>query len=198
MLDNKIIKELFEKKGDIKISLDFDDVLNKIHVCTNAYLKEHYGVEINPKDIPTWAYLVERYPKIINAWGDFNYYGLSTPIEGSINFVETLKKIFGAHNIQIVTNTYPSIIIEKTKMIHQIYGVEQIFHTSEKYKYTKGTILIDDALHNIEAHIKTDSPGIIFDLGYGWNQEKMEEQHENVYRAKSYNDVLKILHQMID
>lgn len=198
MLDNKIIKEIMNKKGDIKISLDFDDVLNRIHLCTNAYLKEHYGVEVDPKDIPTWSYLVDTYPKIVNAWGDFNYYGLSQPIEGSVNFVDTLKKLFGAHNIQIVTNTYPSIIIEKTNMIHKIYGVETIFHTSEKHKYTKGTILIDDAIHNIESHIKTNSPGILFDLGYGWNQDKIEDRHDNVYRANSYNDVLSILHKLID
>jgi hypothetical protein len=196
MYNWKEIRELKEKmeRIDISVSLDFDEKLWDLHSATAPFIKKIYGVEVNKEDISYWEYMTDRFPRIKEAWGSWEVYKNGKPIEGSIDFVEILKYIFGEDRIQIVTATFPQIAKEKDELIKSIYKIDKIIHTSTKYEFTKNSILMDDGLHNIIGHVaNNDCPGIIFDRNYGWNQEKIEESTANVYRAKSYSSVISIL-----
>lgn len=178
------------------ISLDFDETLWDLHEASLSFIKEHYGVKsLSQKDITYWEYLTDNFPRIRECWGDFQLYSKGKPIEGSIEFMKNLKKIVHRDDIQIVTASFPDIIEGKTELIKSLFDIDNIIHTSNKSEFTKNSILIDDGLHNIVSHRDVnDGISIIFDLGYGWNQNKIED-NEKIFRANSYDNVLDIIRQ---
>lgn len=178
------------------ISLDFDDVLWDIQKGVNVYLTEKYGFAPKKEEIPTWEYLLETFPDITNAWGDWFYYSQGAALEGSQEFISNLSDLVGKDSIQIVTASYPTIIEEKNKLIFDLFGIksENVIHTKDKYLVTKGTILVDDACHNILKHVNNNNDlGILVDFNYGWNQIPIEVENGNIFRAKSYEDILSLL-----
>ncbi len=57
--------------------------------------------------------------------------------------------------------------------------------------HTKDSILIDDAIHNIQGHIENNNNiGLLVDYGYGWNQNF---QHPLVKRVHKPLDILKFI-----
>lgn len=178
------------------ISLDFDETIWDLHEATLHFIKNNYGVkELSQKDITYWEYLTDNFPRIKECWGNFHLYSKGKPINGSIEFINSLKQIVNKDDIQIVTASFPNIVEEKTELIKSLFGIDNIVHTSNKSEFTKNSILIDDGLHNIISHRDVnDGVSIIFDLGYGWNQDKIED-NEKTFRANSYQNVLNIIRQ---
>lgn len=178
------------------ISIDFDDVLWDIQKGTSIFLKERYGYAPKKDEIPTWAFLVEEFPDVITAWSDWKYYGQGGIIDGSVEFINNLKEMVGKNSIQIVTASFPEIIDKKNELILDIFNIEKvnIIHTRDKHLFTTGTTLIDDAMHNILKHVDHNNDlGILVDFGYGWNQEPIELDNGNIFRAKSYKDILNLI-----
>ena len=183
-------------KIDISISLDFDSVLWDWHKNINIFLIENNIKELNSLDITHWDYIIENHPNAKITWESWEHYIKSGPIQSSIEFVKILKRIFNG-KIQIVTASHNNLIENKDKMIQEIYNIENIIHTSTKSIYTKNSILIDDAIHNINSHTKTNIKdyGILFDLNgnYGWNKENIENNNFKISRITNYEDIFKYL-----
>ena len=190
------IKILFGVK---LISLDFDGVGWELDKVMSTMVKEDYGVNYKTTDVTHWAYFYEKYPKSTRCWYDWELYKEAGFIDGFLDFLEELKSIYGAKSIQFVTSSPESIQTEKTKMMLNLLGIDVIHVTKDKKSvYTKGTILIDDASHNIIDHLEnTRKHGILFDLNgeYGWNQDFYE--CERTTRATNYKEVLLCLAQKI-
>jgi len=182
-----------------KISLDFDGVVYDLDTLHQVFIKETYGENYSTTDATYWEYLYERYPSIVKVWTDWAIYKTAPFIDGAIDFVDELKKRYGSESIQFVTSSPESIQKEKTKMIEKIFGLDVIHVTKEKKSiYTNGTILMDDAKHNIIDHLEnTPNQAILFDLNgaYGWSKDF--KVCERSVRAKSYADVLKIFEERI-
>lgn len=172
-----------------KISLDFDEVLYNLSLASSKFIREVYGAELDNSKVTYWEYLTDHFPRIKEAWGDFSLYSQGEIFKDAPDFVRELQK---KYEVQIVTSSYPGIISQKDEMIQDVFRVN-VIHTHQKDKVTQNSLLIDDGLHNITAHINAgNGKAIIFDKGYGWNQAKLENG-EDIFRAKSYEDILRIL-----
>lgn len=79
-------------------------------------------------------------------------------------------------------------------MIKERFEIDcSIIHTNEKHLHTRNTILVDDSPKNIIQHIeKNIVPGIVFDLGYGWNKD-LKEDNKLIFRGNSYNETFDII-----
>ena len=178
------------------MTFDFDGVGWNLDKIMSQLVYIDYGIEYKTQDATYWAYFYEKYPKSTRCWTEWDLYKQAGFIEGFLEFFEEVKAIYGPDAIQFVTSSPESIQEEKTKMMTDILGVDVIHVTKEnKSKYTKGTILIDDAAHNIEDHLEnTSNKAILFDLHgtYGWSK------HFNVcnirsFRTHNYKELLTCL-----
>jgi hypothetical protein len=171
------------------ISLDFDSVLYGLDTIAIEFIKKEYGVRLTPMDINNWDFF-KKYPKVYTVFSNWELYKEAKLIDGAQEFFQTVVKNYGKENIQIVTSSPETIITDKNIMIENLFSFDNVIHSYNKSKHTKGTILVDDALHNIECHVNTNNNhGLLFDLGYGWNQLKLEN-HPLVKRVKSYEETL--------
>jgi hypothetical protein len=176
------------------LSIDFDCVLYDLSTITNNFIKNHYG-EVTHPDLIGWDYFNENFPLVVKeCWNNPEEYSKGKFIVGAIEFMNELINLYGVDKLQIVTNSLPNVIDYKNQLIRETFSDIDVIHTKEKWKYTKGTILIDDAIHNIEEHCnKNKSLGIIFDLDgkYTWNHKSIDSSH--VMRVKSYNEIIDYL-----
>lgn len=172
--------------------IDYDCVLHNLLDVTLKFIQDEYGDNVAKEEIGYWKFF-EKYPKVYDMFGDWSYYSKAKPIDGARAFLERLSQ---RHEVIIVTSTPDTIMKNKEDMIQRLYGdlIKEIVHTDKKHLFTKDGFLLDDALHHIEAHASHNGqPGIIFDLGYGWNAEPLERWYKNVHRARSYDEVFGIL-----
>lgn len=181
-----------------KISLDFDEVIYNLRELTHNFVYKHYSVLPETNNIG-FGYYTDNFPLIYNCWGTEEEYSKGNLIQGAKEFVNELISIYSIDSIQIVTNSFDGVIDYKNNLIKELFGDIKVIHTKNKSLVTTGTILIDDALHNIEEHITNNinDYGIIFDLNYNWNQEKLEDKYNNIYRATSYDEVISLINIII-
>ena len=65
----------------------------------------------------------------------------------------------------------------------------------EKSYYTKNTILIDDAIHNIKSHIENNNKeALLIDYDYGWNKNF---EHKLVKRVTNPLNINKIIENIL-
>ena len=167
----------------MRISIDFDNVLFDLESLNCKKTKEWYGVDITPIEIKYWNYYPEHYPDIAKIWSDFSLYSEGSFFDNDQDFIEELRK---KYEIQIVTASEKAIEEGKDEMIYKRYGDIKIVHTTVKYIHTEGSILIDDAVHNIKPHIEENKdPALLVDRGYGWNQG-----YNGVPRVSSFEEIL--------
>lgn len=183
-----------------KICLDFDDVLYNLTKINIEYIQNKYNIKLDPLSIDRFSYYIdEGYESIIeNVWNNKDYYITSDLYENAKDFYDELVKNYGIENIKIVTTSLPLIIENKDKMIRDRFNIDcEIIHTKEKHLYTQNSILVDDSPNNIIKHIENNNvPGIILDLGYGWNKS-LKEDNNLIYRANSYSETLKIIDNLL-
>ena len=184
----------YKKKGVDMVSVDFDSVLYDLEIVLLNELKDLYGKEIKDlMEIDSWDYY-KKFPRVIECFSDFERYSKGRAKEGAKEFLSSLKNMVGEKNVQIVTASPEPIVEKKNKMILDMFGDIKVIHSFQKPKYTKGTVLIDDAVHNVLDHYQqTGSPAILFDPGYGWNQEPVEKTNKGIVRCGSYEESLKEL-----
>lgn len=175
------------------VSLDFDNVLYDLEELDCRMVKEIYGVDITPMDVVHWDFYSTNYPEINKIWGNWELYSQGLFFDGDIDFIKELQK---RYEVQIVTASYPEIEMQKDEMILERYGDLRIIHSGKTSKalYTGGSILVDDGLHNISAHIEEHSlPAIVVDRGYGWNQGF---EHELVHRADDFEEIKRLIYSL--
>lgn len=169
-----------------KISLDFDNVLWDFEQINIRLAKELYGVNMTSAAVTHWNYYVDEFPLIVPAWSNWEEYKTAEFFKGDQDFVKELQK---KYEVQIITASTPEIAENKDKLIYERYGDIKIVHTKDKALYSGDSILVDDALHNVKAHIQAhNQPAIIVDRGYGWNQGFSDKL---VRRAKCFDTILK-------
>lgn len=167
-----------------KISFDFDNVLWNFEKNNIKLIKEIYGEDITSAEVLYWDYYKDKFPLIVPSWCDWNLYKQGEFFQGDQDFIKELQKNY---EVQIITASAPELEVHKDKMIYERYGDLRIVHTREKEKFSKNSILVDDALHNCIAHIQEHSqPAIIVDRGYGWNQGF---SHKLVLRANNFETI---------
>jgi hypothetical protein len=183
MEDNKIL-----------VSFDFDSFLWNLEKHNLALVKKIYNVDLKSSDVYHYGFYHEFYPKVVDSWSNPDEYKRCGFIDGALDFFKKTQAIIGKDRIQIITASYPAVTHIKDDIIKYYLGLsaEQIIHESDKYKYSTGTVLVDDHLKHLEEHVKNnpDDYGIIFDNGYGWNQTPIEKECDRITRAFSYDDVL--------
>lgn len=178
------------------ISLDFDDVMYNLTKINLEFIDREYGIKLDPLKIDKFSYYIdEGYKKIIEGvWNNKDVYITSELYNEAKEFYIKLIEKYGRNNIQIVTTSLPNIILNKNKMIKERFEIDcSIIHTNEKYLHTRNTILVDDSPKNIIQHIeKNIVPGIVFNLGYGWNKD-LKEDNKLIFRGNSYNETFDII-----
>lgn len=178
------------------ISLDFDDVMYNLTKINLEFIEREYGIKLDPLKINRFSYYIdEGYKKIIEGvWNNKDVYITSELYNEAKEFYIKLIEKYGRNNVQIVTTSLPNIIPNKNKMIKERFEIDcSIIHTNEKHLHTRNTILVDDSPKNIIQHIeKNIVPGIVFDLGYGWNKD-LKEDNELIFRGNSYNETFDII-----
>lgn len=184
----------------MKISLDLDDTLLDITTPAIAHVKEKHKVELTPQEITSWNFFSDHFPPVMTLWSKPETFANAKLIPGAITFVQKLINLVGKDNIQIVTASLSDdVITTKNEIIkHKLFDLK-VVHTKhlKKSLFTEDTILIDDALHNINDHIATTGcKGILYNRNniYGWNKIHAG-LHPNAIKAVSYNQIINIIKQ---
>lgn len=176
------------------LSIDFDEVLYNLSDVTNNFILETYG-EVTHPDLIGWEYFNDNFPLVVSeCWNNEHVYSKGELIDGAENFMLELINLYSVDNLQIVTNSLPNVVNFKNKFIKDKFGNIDVIHTKEKWKYTKDTILIDDAIHNVIDHSEINNcESILFDKDgkYVWNHVDIDNRL--ITRLKSYEDILYFL-----
>lgn len=169
------------------VSVDWDNVLYNLEDVNTQFVAQHYGDIITTMDVNDWEFYGQNYPEVIKIWGDWAKYSTGSFFPGDIEFIKTLQE---KYEVQIVTASYKEIADEKDIVAYQRYGDIRVIHShGGKSQYTANSILIDDAMHNIDDHIAVNKmPAILVDRGYGWNQSYQESAL--VKRAFCFESIL--------
>ena len=166
------------------ISLEFDDVLYDLQSLNEKYMRNTYGGAY--AIIQHHDELKKLFPSIKqDLLNNAAEYCKGELLPGALEFYQELVDTFGENNIQIVTNSCPDVVIAKTQMIRN-FGINcLIIHDKDKYKYTSGTILIDNYYINIQEHInKTDGCGILANIN---KSQYVEKDYFKIKHAFSNN-----------
>lgn len=195
------------------ISFDVDSVLLKTEEKIIKKIKELYNIEISLKDITYWNYYKDNFPLVMSFFEDKDFYNDIEIIDNMDIILKKIIKKYDYKNIQFVTSSTNISAKSKENVMFKHFNHIQnfskinIIHVGlydendnsnnhyEKYHYTNNTILIDDAIHNIDKHIiNNQKEALLIDYGYGWNQNY---NHNLCYRINNTNDIIKTLNKLI-
>lgn len=190
------------------ISFDIDSVLLDTEKRIINFIKKEYNVSITQKEITHWDYYAMNFPKVIELFTKPELYDNVEAIKNMDKVLSKLISKVGSDKIQFITSSHSNIEKAKEETVLKLYkhikDIEKIdfIHVGlkclnekdtkshNKFEYSNNTILIDDAIHNIDSHINFNekNKGILVDFGYGWNQNY---SHKNVIRANTTEDILR-------
>lgn len=194
------------------ITFDVDSVLLQTEEKIIREIKRIYNEEITLMDISYWNYYKDRYPKIMDLFNCKNFYKDISPVNNMNIILGKIIKKYGYNNIQLVTSTPNTLKIPKEECLNKHFGniknfskieiihvglyLDELNTNHEKHHFTKNTVLIDDAIHNIDSHVKNNNKeALLIDYGYGWNQNY---SHNLVTRIKNPNEILLYLNNLIN
>ena len=189
------------------ITFDVDSVLLQTEEKIIREIKRIYNKEITLMDITYWNYYKDYYPEVMKALEDINFYNDIKPINEMYITLEKIIERYGYKNIKFVTSSNNILQEQKEICLNRHFGniknfnKIEIIHVGlflnqtdthhEKYHYTKDTVLIDDAIHNIEPHVYINNKeAILVDFGYGWNQNF---DHSMVTRISKQKEIITTL-----
>lgn len=194
------------------ISIDVDSVLLKTEEKIIEYIFEKYNKKISLKDISYWNYYKDNFPSVLNLFNDINFYNNIEMIADMDYVLENIINKYGYKNIQFVTSSTnisakskENVMFKHFNHINNFSKIE-IIHVGlydetdnstkhEKYHYTKNTILIDDAIHNVDQHINNNKKeALLIDYNYGWNQNY---QNDLCFRINKQQDILNTLNKLL-
>lgn len=185
----------------MKIFLDYDDTLVDLIHPTLSWIDVQLGGAERVcalSEVATYDFLAGRYGMWIKEYWrkPHTYFTDIFPLDGAVEFVEMLKYRFGEENIFIVTRADERIQEEKAEHVEHHFDIspDRVLFPWDKYKVTKGGVLIDDFHENIHGHIINNlMPGILFNYENRHPWVTMEVQSQCVHQISSYYNILKTL-----
>lgn len=192
------------------ISFDVDSVLIDTESIILKKIKDIYNVDLTLKNVTYWDFYKDKYPLVLDVFQDINFYNNVNKIKDMDIILEKTIKMYGSHNIQLITSSSEVSAISKENCLNKHFGKIKDFNkiniihvglyddnndSHHKHTYSKDTILIDDGIHNISSHVDLNkNHGLLIDYGYGWNQNY---EHNLVQRITSQYDIIKTLNSLI-
>ena len=180
-----------------KVYVDLDSTLVDLMSEWIKWLNDEKFIKIKTQNILHWEYLSEKYGEHVNDfWKQKGIYNNIKPINGSIEFMYILKKMYGKENVVVISKCVKSNQEEKVKYSEKIFGVlpNNFINASDKWQFTSDGILIDDAPHNVIDHVKRNNkPAILFNYRnrYGW--ANIKEKVPFVSKCKDYAECLEVI-----
>lgn len=176
-----------------KIFLDKDGTITNTPFHWLTLINNHYNTSYTVSDIQHYNWLQEQLGYECEYWRNPDFFKDIIPLENSQWFIDELKYIFGKENIYIITWSTPEVEQIKNSILSLYFNIpsSQIIHTSEKWKYTKHNILVDDHLEHVKKHCAYNgNRGILFNLNgeYGWNRQT--EINNKILEATTYTEVI--------
>lgn len=174
--------------------VDFDEVLWDLHQATNEWTKKNHNFSFTKRDCNCWTFTPDRFPEVLEeVYNTWDVYKTAGYIEGAEGFVKDLLERYGEDNVVCITSTMPNLLPHKDELIHAL-GIKHIIHAHKKHEHSGGYVLIDDAMHNVLEHVMAkNGHAIMVDMGYGWNQQPLENLYDTIHRANNYADILGLL-----
>ena len=195
------------------VSMDVDSVLLKTEERVLEEIYTLYKVKLNLNEVAYWNFYKDHYPLVLDFFNNNKFYKKVDKIDNMDIVLKDLIQLYGDNNIQLVTSSNEILKqqkedcllkhfghiknFDKIKIIHVgMYDEEEkdnIEH--EKSYYTKNTILIDDAIHNIKSHIENNNKeALLIDYDYGWNKNF---EHKLVKRVTNPLNINKIIENIL-
>lgn len=137
----------------LTILCDADDTIQELTVHWLAELNKKYNYNVKKEDVKSWD-LTKAYPEltsdeVLEPLYRNEFWGKTTPVEGSSYYLERLVK--DGHRLLIVTASNPETFGAKTKKLMEMFPFltkEQIIREDNKQR-VMGDVLIDDGVHNL-------------------------------------------------
>jgi 5'(3')-deoxyribonucleotidase len=182
----------------MKIYVDYDSTLNDMIFKWFYYIKKigkEPGFEFH--HINEWDHeVVIRYMEFFK---NQDVWDADTilPLPGSVKFLNNLNS---KHEVYILSHTLDRHGAKRDHILRHypfLINDQVILCQTKKSNYTKGALLIDDAVHNIKDHVEThNGVGILFNyLGlYKYNLDL--DPLESVFKCETYQDVFETINQM--
>lgn len=176
------------------IFLDYDDTLVDFNAAVLMFVNQWNKINLTHSDILSYGFLPDAYGEEVRTlWQTYGLYKYVKPFETSKMFLKELNKHY---EVYIVTKSHLKVQYEKDYHAKFHFGIrDNIIHVDHhKSHYTVNGPLVDDATHNIEEHIITNSqPGILFNMNgqNGWSKPNI--QHRLLRIANSHNAALRLL-----
>lgn len=182
----------------MKIYIDLDSVLANIDSVWCNWMNQELGINIKPEDILFWDYPKMLYGNIVSEfWNLETIYEDCAIFEGAIEFIDSLKELYGKENIIVISAKYDSLIEAKNEWIERWLGDTLAIHESQKFKFTKDGILIDDRFENVVLHVtENNKPGILFNYNnkYCWvSNFALSAANYGITYLTDYTNVLEFL-----
>jgi 5'(3')-deoxyribonucleotidase len=192
-------------KMETRIAIDLDNTLCDLtgHVCKEISESLKLDTPINNSHIETYDHLQNTYGKWIEEfWRTPGIYTKHvSPLEGSQTFIRALIRKVGRFNIKIITSTPSGLEDEKLEFCKKHYGISNVEFSHEKWRTTKGWILIDDYWKHIVEHMhRNDGTGILFNYqgNYPYADAKLISFPDSgkVHKVTSYGAIIENLDKM--
>lgn len=126
-------------------------------------------------------------------------YSFVEPKKDAIHFLEEIKNNNLLDNFRIVTSTPNQNVLSKSKHIEKYFSKyinpKQVITTNDKTKFSGLSILIDDAIHNVENAVKKNPFVYAFVLNYTHNLDL--KTGKRIIRINSLNEIFQHLPMVI-
>jgi len=195
------IQDFLENENK-KFCIDVDDIIINtteywMYLLNNdiefiEVLKENDKYPIKVEDIKTWDYMGHLLGDNVYKYHlNGTIYDEYTLMPYAKEFINSLVNKIGLDRILFVTASNGKNEDIKESILEKEFNIpsEKIIHTSDKYKYYKNNIFIDDAFHNFKDLIDcVETIPII--LNSPWNEKYKETKLNRIYSLKEICDLL--------
>ena len=177
--------------------LDFDSTLVDLTKGWLDWLKKEKFIKITTKNIVQWDWVPQTYGSHVNEyWQTKGIYDTIKPISGAVEFVTVLKSLYGTENVFLISNSHSNMIKEKEDYARRVFKISpsSFHHADSKWQFTSDGVLVDDAPHNVIAHVRNNlKPAILFNYRnrYGWS--KLERPEKFVTICNCYGKCLETI-----
>jgi 5'(3')-deoxyribonucleotidase len=189
------------------IAVDVDDVLMPLTPHFVKHLNARHGTSHRAEDNKDFFYDIsfgftrEQVEAELKVFGDSDEHAAVRPIDGAIAALQKLQEKYDIHVITArgnhwrrTTEAWLHRMFPATfEHIHFLYDPsDDTVHVPKSAicKQIGATVMIDDAVHNIEDCVSAGIRGILFG-DYVYNREA--ELPTGVVRAKDWKEVVKVL-----
>jgi FMN phosphatase YigB (HAD superfamily) len=174
-----------------KIFIDYDSTLVDFQDVMTRQINQRENTTYTSYDMSR-GYYTEVKKRNKDLFTDLNIYEEVKPLDGAIKFLDDIKEL--EYEIVLITaNSSNKQKAFKEKHIEKYFqsSFDDIIHTSDKFKYTKDSILIDDSYENIINHINyNNSIGVLFNYEKNYiNTKQLDLNIANLYHMDSFDEV---------